>query len=276
MGVGASIASGSHVWTGTWADLAAAAERGKGDRAQQPGGQRVGLRDEGVDVVAAQVAVGHQRQDHQPDAAKLRHDQRLDAGADRLRVVVIEGNQRVRAESRNLPEEEEHQEAAGENQPGHGADEKEHQGVIAGQLRLAAHVLAGKDDGETADHGRDDRQEKAQTIGHQGEIAKDGAQRHAHERFVAGVGQQRDCRRAAAQREGDRQRVLEAGSPFLQRPDDHSAQPGQEDREDDQPRFHKRSILSAAPARARPVSSTAAAPESPAPCRRRRRWCPRR
>ena len=77
----------------------------------------------------------------------------------------MEGDQRIRTQRGDLPEDEHQQQAAGQHQSDHGADEEQHKGVIAAELGFAVHVIDREDDRQAADHRGNGRQEHAQAIG---------------------------------------------------------------------------------------------------------------
>ena len=114
----------------------------KGHQAQDARRQGVRLGQEVADLVIAQIGVDQQRTCQQTDPAQLGHDQSLDAAGHRFRVVVMERDQRIRTKGGDLPEDEGEQQVARETQAGHGADEEQDQGVVAGQLFLVVHACS--------------------------------------------------------------------------------------------------------------------------------------
>ena len=145
---------------------------------------------EGVDLVAPEEREDHQRPAQQAHAADLGHQQGLDAGRDRLGVVIVVGDEGIGAEGRDLPEEEQEEHVVGQHQADHGPDEKQDLAVIAAELWIAVHVRHGEDDRQAPDDRGHGRQEDSQAVRHERHVAEEAADRQPQGNAAPGAGDQ--------------------------------------------------------------------------------------
>src|SRR6059036_2503198 len=80
-GVGPSIASGSHVWSGSCADFATAAEQAERDQVRGPAAERAGLREDDLEVErAGALDEQEERERHRRVAEGVHHEGLLRGG----------------------------------------------------------------------------------------------------------------------------------------------------------------------------------------------------
>ena len=152
------------------------------DPCQQQRRKAVRLRQEGGNIEASVLRVDGEGPGEQARATQAGDDERLDAARNRLRIVVVERDEGPRAQRRDLPEDDHHQEVGGEHQADHGPDEEEHQRVVAALSFLPAHVVDGEHHRQTADHRRHRRQEDPECVREKAELSEHSARWRARSR----------------------------------------------------------------------------------------------
>src|SRR5439155_24578075 len=113
----------------------------EGEEPRREGGHA----EEGEEVERARLAPQEDDADEEAHVAELRHPERLHGGPRRRRALVVETDEKVRAESHQLPEHEELEEVRGEDEAEHREGEEGLVEVIAaeGARRLAGEVAEG-------------------------------------------------------------------------------------------------------------------------------------
>ena len=138
-GVGPSIASGSQVWSGTWADFANAPTQ----ISRQIVDDDALVRAEGLargverrqEVEGPELAEDEQRGEHEADVADDVDHERLHARLGRGRAPVPEADQRVGGEADERPADDQDDEVAREDEQQHREDEEVE---VAEEARVAA------------------------------------------------------------------------------------------------------------------------------------------
>ena len=120
------------------------------------------LRDAGH--VPQEDQAGKQRQ-----AAKPGDHQRLQGRAAGRLALVIEADQQEGGDRGELPVDEEHQEAVGDDEAEHGAHEQQDEAEEASELRVALHIAAGIEHDQRADAGDQQREGERQAVEEPGE-----------------------------------------------------------------------------------------------------------
>ena len=170
-GVGPSIASGSHVWSGSCADLATAppsrpsAIRFTAQPPLVPPAHENALSYVSDPVFWMQQEEGER---HRRVAERV-HDERLLGGCDRGRPLVVEADQQVRAEPDEAPADEQEQQVPALDEHQHREHEQRHVGEVAALLVLAVHVADRVADDQGADAGDDQHHQDRQRVDEQAE-----------------------------------------------------------------------------------------------------------
>src|SRR5437867_7935515 len=159
-GVGPSIASGNHVWSGSWADL---------PHAPMNRSSAMPVAVAGASVSAPLNTAVLQRAQHGPEphdaeaeaeVAHTVHDERLLPRLGRRRTRVPEPDQQVRAEPHRFPEDVQEQEVAGDDEHRHREHEQVQVREVTRVTRIAVHVADRVEVNERAD-ARDDEEHHA-------------------------------------------------------------------------------------------------------------------
>ncbi len=137
-------------------------------------------------MICSERGIGNQCARQQPHPTDLGNDQRFDAASHCFRVIVIKGDERIRAKRGDLPEEEHEKQTSTEDESRHCANEEQHEGVIAAQLSLTLHIIYREDDSQRTHHAGDGCQSDGESIGGEGEAAEEGTHRNVHCCFSGG------------------------------------------------------------------------------------------
>ena len=177
-GVGPSIASGSHVWSGTWADLANAptssSRQADDDGRCCCGRTRAGPAWKRLDEVdRAGVLEEEERAEHEPDVADHVDHERLDAGARGGRAPVPERDQQVGRGADERPADDQQHEVAGQHQQQHREDEVVQVGEVPRVAAVRGHVRDRVEVDQRRDAGDDQRHEHRQRVDEDRELGVD-------------------------------------------------------------------------------------------------------
>ena len=167
-GVGPSIASGSHVWSGTCADLATAPPRrpsATSTASVEPSPSASGASAKTVvEVERADLLDEDEEREHEGRVADGVHDERLLAAATAVAPLVPVVDQEVRGEPDHAPAGEEEQQVPRHDEQEHGEDEERLVGVVAALLLVAVHVADRVDEDQEADPGDDEHHEDRERV----------------------------------------------------------------------------------------------------------------
>ena len=164
-GVGPSIASGSHVWSGSCADFATAPPR----RPSATSVATVELSpstscEDGLVAERARLLNEEEERERERGIADRVHDERLLRRRDCRRPLVLEADQEVRREADEAPGREQHQEVPALDEQEHREDEERHVREEAALLVDLVHVADRVADDERADAGDDEHHEDGELV----------------------------------------------------------------------------------------------------------------
>ena len=176
-GVGPSIASGSHVCSGTWADFAKAPTSSRMRPAvsapvvpgEVPGGRVEGAQE----VQRVRVAEDEEGAQDEPDVADHVDDEGLDARRRRRRAPVPERDQQVGRGADEGPADDEQQEVGRHHEHEHREDEEVQVREEARVAAVACHVGDRVEVDEHRDAGDHERHEDAQRVDEDRDLAVD-------------------------------------------------------------------------------------------------------
>ena len=241
-GVGPSMASGSHVCSGSCADFASPpiSSRPQIQLIVDVSTPSCAAGAEDLDVVdRAELAEDHEDADRHADVADGVHDERLLGGGDRARPLVPEADQQVRRQADHAPADQQHDEVRRQHQDQHREHEQVQVGEVAALLHVAVHVPDRVDVDQEAD-ARHDEQHHGATAGRRGSSCRRGTCRTAatsrrrrgstrdllvrgragdeHDHAERERGQHRDDRRSSARRGAERARRANPSSAISTQP----------------------------------------------------------
>ena len=131
---------------------AAAARQPKAIHGKICAGTAFGLCQESLNIIIVLEGKQQQRPRQQSDPTKLGHDQGLHTPCHGLGIIIIEGDQGIRAQRGDFPKNEDQQQVGGQNQPDHRTDEEQYKGVVPADLTLTFHVIHGENHRQAANH----------------------------------------------------------------------------------------------------------------------------
>ena len=170
-GLGAAIAPGSQKWKGNWADLVKAPRStrrsaGRVERVTLDGG---GLGAEGRQLQGARDFPEEEEAGEEGEAARAGHEKGLEGALARLLLLVVEADEEVGADARQLPEDEERDRVVGEHEAEHRGHEEEGRRAKAAQPWVALEVAAAVNEDEGADAGDEEREQEREPVEAEGE-----------------------------------------------------------------------------------------------------------
>ena len=248
-GVGAAIACGSQKWNGNCALLVSApsSTRPSDERIERMGAHRVAAGEDALEVVAADDRAEQEDAGEQREPAGRGDGERHPRAAPRVATVVPVADQQEREQARQLPEHDELDEVARDDDAEHRAHEAEQQRIEARGRIAGREVVARIGDDEHADAAHQHREQPGEAVDAHHQV--DAEARQPGDAFdddaaVAHLGKEqrrparrsqgrpgprrweRDCARASAGTPRARCRRTAAGAEGPTTPDESSARPG--------------------------------------------------